>query len=87
MYISLYLCDFMARQISVSDSVYNMLLKNKGKKSFSEVIIETFQNQEKNKKDITIFAGVLKQSKKDLSLLEKEILNQRRNNKMRNLKW
>jgi len=34
----------------VSDSVYNMLLKKKGKRSFSEVIVEIFQNREKIEK-------------------------------------
>ena len=40
----------MARQISVSNEVYELLSKNKGKKSFSEVIKENLILKEEKKR-------------------------------------
>ena len=50
----------MARQISVSNEVYELLSKRKGKKSFSQVIKENLCSQEE-KMDIMSFAGVMKE--------------------------
>ncbi len=55
----------LARQISVSNEVYELLLEKKGKRSFSEVIKESLCGKEE-KPDIMVFAGALKGEKKAL---------------------
>jgi predicted CopG family antitoxin len=55
----------MARQISVSNEVYELLSKRKGEKSFSEVIKENLILKEE-KKDIMRFAGIMKNERKKL---------------------
>ena len=62
----------MARQISVSNEVYELLSKRKGKKSFSQVIKEHLCSQEE-KDDIMTFAGIMKDKKKKLKQLQSKI--------------
>jgi predicted CopG family antitoxin len=62
----------MARQISVSNEVYELLSKRKGKKSFSQVIKENLRSEEK-KLDIMSFAGIMKEDKQKLELLKSKI--------------
>ena len=69
----------MARQISVSNEVYELLSKRKGKKSFSEVIKENLRSQEE-KADIMNFAGVMKGDKQKLELLKSKIAAEREAN-------
>jgi predicted CopG family antitoxin len=69
----------MARQISVSNEVYELLSKKKGKKSFSQVIKENLCSQEE-KKDIMQFAGTMKNEKDKLELLKSEISAEREAN-------
>lgn len=69
----------MARQISVSNEVYELLLKRKGKKSFSEVIKETLCAKEE-KVDIMSLAGILKDDKKNLERLKLQIAAEREAN-------
>ena len=69
----------VARQISVSNEVYELLLKGKGKKSFSEVIKENMCPKEE-KKDIMRFAGVMKNERKKLEALNAEIAAEREAN-------
>jgi predicted CopG family antitoxin len=69
----------MARQISVSNEVYELLSKRKGKKSFSEVIKENLILKEE-KKDIMRFAGIMKNEKKKLDELNKTIAAEREAN-------
>jgi predicted CopG family antitoxin len=66
----------MARQISVSNEVYELLTKKKGKKSFSQVIKENLCPHEE-KKDIMKFAGSMKKEKDKLELLKSEIAAER----------
>ena len=66
----------MARQISVSNEVYELLAKRKGKKSFSQVIKENLCSQEE-KKDIMSFAGAMKNEKQKLELLKSKIATER----------
>jgi predicted CopG family antitoxin len=69
----------MARQISVSNEVYELLLKKKGKKSFSQVIKENlYSNQEKT--DIMSFAGALKDDKQNLERIKAKIAAEREAN-------
>lgn len=70
----------MTRLISVSNDVYNMLSKLKGKNmSFSEIIKSLIK--EKNEKgDIRRFAGILKDEKEELDKFEKQITRDRRKN-------
>ncbi len=69
----------MARQISVSNEVYELLLKRKGKKSFSQVIKENLcPNEEKI--DIMSLAGILKDDKQTLEKLKKQIAAEREAN-------
>lgn len=63
----------MARQISVSNEVYELLFERKGKKSFSEVIKESICREEE-KPDIMIFAGALKSEKDSLVSLRQKSL-------------
>jgi predicted CopG family antitoxin len=75
----------VARQISVSNEVYELLLKRKGKKSFSEVIKENLcPNGEKQ--DIMSFAGALKDEKEKLEALKSKISAEREANYGRSLK-
>lgn len=75
----------MARQISVSNEVYELLIERKGKKSFSEVIKENLCSKEE-KSDIMIFAGALKNEKKALKQLKAKIAEERESNYGRPLK-
>ena len=69
----------MARQISVSNEVYELLLKRKGKKSFSEVIKENLCPKEE-KVDIMSLAGILKDEKQALDRLKQQIAAEREAN-------
>ena len=69
----------MARQISVSNEVYELLLKRKGKKSFSQFIKESLCATEK-KTDIMKFAGILKDDKEKLEQLKLQIAAEREAN-------
>jgi predicted CopG family antitoxin len=69
----------MARQISVSNEVYGLLLERKGKKSFSEVIKESLCSKEE-KVDIMSLAGILKEDKEQLEKLKKQIAAEREAN-------
>jgi predicted CopG family antitoxin len=70
---------YVARQISVSNEVYELLSKRKGKKSFSQVIKENLCS-EKEKEDIMSFAGALKGEKEKLELLKAKIATEREAN-------
>jgi predicted CopG family antitoxin len=69
----------MARQISVSNEVYELLSKRKGEKSFSEVIKENLILKEE-KKDIMRFAGIMKNERKKLEELNATIAAEREAN-------
>ena len=69
----------VARQISVSNEVYELLLKRKGKKSFSEVIKENLRLQGE-KRDVMSFAGIMKDEKQKLELLKSKIAAEREAN-------
>ena len=69
----------MARQISVSNEVYELLLKRKGKKSFSQVIKENLCPKEE-KVDIMSLAGILKDDKEKLERLKSQIAAEREEN-------
>jgi len=69
----------MARQISVSNEVYELLSKRKGKKSFSEVIKESLCQTEK-KTDIMKFAGIMKNEREKLKQLKLQIEAEREAN-------
>jgi predicted CopG family antitoxin len=69
----------MSRQISVSNEVYELLSKRKGKKSFSQVIKENLCSEEK-KVDIMSFAGIMKGDKQKLELLKSKIAAEREAN-------
>jgi predicted CopG family antitoxin len=75
----------VARQISVSNEVYELLLKRKGKKSFSQVIKENLCPREE-KSDVMSFAGVMKNEKEKLELLKSKIVAEREANYGRPLK-
>ena len=75
----------MARQISVSNEVYELLLKRKGKRSFSEVIKENLTPKEE-KVDIMSLAGILKEDKQALDRLKQQIAAEREANYGRTLK-
>ncbi len=62
----------MARQISVSNEVYELLSERKGNKSFSQVIKENLCPKEE-KKDIMRFAGIMKNERKKLEELNAKI--------------
>jgi len=69
----------MARQISVSNEVYELLLKRKGKKSFSQVIKENLCLRE-GKVDVMSLAGILKDDREKLERLKSEIAAEREAN-------
>lgn len=69
----------MARQISVSNEVYELLLKRKGKKSFSEVIKENLCPKEE-KMDIMSLAGILKDDSEKLERLKEKVAAEREEN-------
>ena len=75
----------MARQISVSNEVYELLSKRKGKKSFSQVIKENLCPKEE-KIDIMKFAGILKDDKEELERLKSQIAAEREQNYGRTFK-
>jgi predicted CopG family antitoxin len=74
----------MARQISVSNEVYELLLEKKGNKSFSQVIKDNWCPKEE-KPDILRFAGIMKDEKEKLELLKKKITADREANYGRKL--
>ena len=69
----------MSRQISVSNEVYELLSKRKGKKSFSQIIKENLRSEE-TKVDIMSFAGAMKGDKQKLELLKSKIAAEREAN-------
>jgi predicted CopG family antitoxin len=69
----------VARQISVSNEVYELLLKRKGDKSFSQVIKENLCQKE-NKADIMSLAGILKDDAHMLERLKQQIAAEREAN-------
>jgi predicted CopG family antitoxin len=69
----------MSRQISVSNEVYELLSKRKGKKSFSQVIKENLCSNEEHV-DIMGFAGIMKGDKQKLELLKSKIAAEREAN-------
>jgi len=69
----------LARQISVSNEVYDLLLQRKGKKSFSQVIKENLCPHEE-KTDIMSFAGAMKDEKQALKQLKVKIAAEREAN-------
>ena len=71
--------NVVARQISVSNEVYALLLEKKGKKSFSQVIKENICPKEE-KVDIMSLAGILKDDKKKLDQLQSQIAAEREAN-------
>lgn len=75
----------MARQISVSNEVYELLIEKKGKRSFSEVIKESICGQQE-KAEIMSFAGALKNKKQTLEQLKAKIAKEREVNYGRPLK-
>ncbi len=78
-YVMYTLVALVARQISVSNEVYALLLELKGEKSFSEVIKESII-MKKEKSDIIAFAGVLKDEKISLERLSAKIAQGRESN-------
>ena len=74
----------MARQISVSNEVYDLLLQRKGKKSFSQFIKENLCRQEE-KMDIMSFAGIVNNEKQALEQLKLKIAAEREANYGRNI--
>ncbi len=84
--IHMYMLGVMlARQISVSNEVYELLLEKKGKRSFSEVIKESLCSHQE-KPDITSFAGALKDEKETLDKQKAKIAKEREANYGRPLK-
>jgi predicted CopG family antitoxin len=69
----------VARQISVSNEVYELLSKRKGKKSFSQVIKENLCSDQE-KESIMSFAGIMKNEKNQLELLKLKIAAEREAN-------
>ncbi|OJI08499.1 MAG: hypothetical protein BK997_00335 [Candidatus Micrarchaeum sp. ARMAN-1] len=56
----------MPKQVMLSDTAYNMLVKRKGKKSFSEVIIDLMVNKKvatKDPKKLLEINGIIKVKK------------------------
>jgi predicted CopG family antitoxin len=74
----------MSRQISVSNEVYELLSKRKGKKSFSQVIKENLCSKEEQV-DIMSFAGVMKGDRQKVDLLKSKIAAEREANNGRSL--
>jgi predicted CopG family antitoxin len=68
-----------------SQTVYELLLEKKGKRSFSEVIKESICGKEE-KPDIMSFAGALKNEKQTLEELKAKIAKEREANYGRVLK-
>lgn len=75
----------MARQISVSDEVYGILFKVKGRRSFSEVIKDALEPRGSGR-DIMRFAGALKGDKR-LKELKELIEKDRERNYGRSFSW
>jgi len=75
----------MARQISVSNEVCELLLKRKGNRRFSQVIKKSLCQQEM-KADIMRFAGAMKSEKEALEQLKSEMTAERETNYGRALK-
>jgi predicted CopG family antitoxin len=76
----------MARQISVSNEVYEELSKLKGKESFSELIKKVIGIKKNNEK-LMKFAGILKKDSKKLKQLQKLIADEREANYGREFDW
>ena len=76
----------MARQISVSEDLYETLVEMKGQRSFSETIWKAISG-EKKRKELRSFAGALKKDKKKLEELKSTIAKEREANRGRNFSW
>lgn len=84
----MYICGKMARQISIADDVYAMLLKMKGSGSFSDAIRGLFGKDRKKsqKKELMKYFGIWKDWK-GAEEFERRILEERRKNMGRKLDW
>jgi predicted CopG family antitoxin len=69
-------CGLVVRRIWVSDEVYELLLKRKGDRTFSQVIEESLCPKKK-KGDIMRFAGILADDKEALERLKRQIADER----------
>ncbi len=69
----------LARQISVSEEVYELLLRRKGKKSFSQVIKENLSSPGE-REDIRNLAGILRDDRGELDRLKSRIAEERERN-------
>ena len=76
----------MARQISVSDEVYEELSKRKGGKSFSEYIRESI-GITRNNREFLKFAGIWKKDAKKVNEFKKMIAKERKQNLGREFNW
>ena len=78
----------MARQISISDTAYTLLLKVKGSGSFSDAIISLFNRngQGSQKKELMKYFGMWKDWK-GAEAWEKQILEERHKNTGRKINW
>ena len=75
----------MGKVITISEDAYYVLSKHRApKESFSKIILRTFG--EKNKISIMELAGAWKNSPETVKIM-KEIYNERKNFKMRDIKF
>jgi len=76
----------MVKVISLSNEAYAKLSAIKNGKSFSEVVVELVDCKKKNKKDFMKFAGIYKNDDEWYKNM-KEIIRNRKNIKMREVKF
>ena len=71
----------MVKMVSLSNKAYSELKDFKNvDESFSDVILRLLKYK---RKDIRQFAGILKDNKNELDLIEEHIMEDRKNNKVR----
>ena len=85
-YIGICICTYMVKVVSLSNEAYDKLKRIKNGKSFSEVVVELVECKNK-KKDFMKFAGVFKENGDEWEKIMKKIYEDRKNAKMRDVKF
>jgi predicted CopG family antitoxin len=77
----------MVKVISLSEEAYKKLKAIKGKKSFSEVVVEiTDERRARKKRNIMDFFGAFKENADEWKEIEKKIYEDRKKFKLREVK-
>lgn len=77
----------MVKVISLSNEAYAKLKAIKNGKSFSEVVVDLVECRKNSKKDIMKFAGIFADNKDEWEKIKKDIYEDRKKAKLREVRF